>query len=227
MAEIIKLDAQELVKLTECEEIIEQGLDTTQQVVSALMTIKEQKLYRQDHKTWEAYCSSRWGFGANYASKLINAERVREIVPVANERQARELAQFSDEEKVEIWEEAKEKAGGEDKITAKILSEAAGKIKKKGSDFADPAPLAKLLGLLRSAEDLYSTEHEDAIFIGFNHDAWRMSLTGMRAMLHNQMPEATCDQCGGRGCPACNNRGWLTAGECRTLGISSRSESDD
>ena len=56
MAEIIKLDAQELVKLTECEEIIEQGLDTTQQVVSALMTIKEQKLYRQDHKTWEAYC---------------------------------------------------------------------------------------------------------------------------------------------------------------------------
>ncbi len=227
MAEIIKLTSDELVQLGQCEQIIEQGLDTTQQVVSAMMTIKENKLYRQDYGSWESYCSSRWGFGANYASKLINAERVREIVPVANERQARELAQFSDEEKVEIWEDAKERAGGEDKITAKILSEAARR-RKDPNEFADPAVLAKLLGLMRSAEDLYSTSQEDTVFIGFDHDGWRMALTGLRAMLHNQMPHAQCKECGGRGCPACNNRGWLTAGECRKLQTADfRSESDD
>lgn len=36
---------------------------------------------------------------------------VAEIVPVQNERQAREIKTLSDEEKVEAWERASEEAG--------------------------------------------------------------------------------------------------------------------
>ena len=55
MAEIVKLTSQELVELQRCEQIIQDGLQTTGEVIMALKTIKDGKLYRQDYRSFEAY----------------------------------------------------------------------------------------------------------------------------------------------------------------------------
>ena len=67
----------ELVTSTlEAEEtIIERGLATFMEVGEALGRIRDQRLYKQTHSSFDAYCRARWGFGRNYGDKQIRAAR--------------------------------------------------------------------------------------------------------------------------------------------------------
>ncbi len=64
MPELVKLTGQELVRLHVCEDKISRGIEVTSEVILALKEIKEGKLYRQDYKSFNEYCSQKWGFGA-------------------------------------------------------------------------------------------------------------------------------------------------------------------
>ena len=85
-----------------------------------LGTIRDGRLYRADHATFEEYCRERWGFARgfarNYANKVIAAAEVvgnlGTTVPTlpANERQARPLASLPAEAQPEVWREAVETA---------------------------------------------------------------------------------------------------------------------
>lgn len=67
------------------------------------MRIRDGKLYRKDHPTFEAYCSHRWGFDRHYAHRLIDGVKVARMLPIGNtpapatESQARELAPLLDD----------------------------------------------------------------------------------------------------------------------------------
>lgn len=60
------------------------GLETTiakylagfYEVGYALMTIKDNRLYRDKYKTFEEYCTGRWAFNRRYADRLIRASYV-------------------------------------------------------------------------------------------------------------------------------------------------------
>lgn len=88
--------------LESCEAVIERGLATFVEVGNALLTIRDRRLYRQSHDTFEDYCRERWGFVASRARQLIGAAESVTAVTVGggpapkNEAQARELAPVKD-----------------------------------------------------------------------------------------------------------------------------------
>ncbi len=70
------MSAIELSRLAECEEIIEQGLQTFYDVGTALIEIRNGRLYRADYPTFEEYCQERWGFSDRNALYYMQAATV-------------------------------------------------------------------------------------------------------------------------------------------------------
>jgi hypothetical protein len=58
------------------EKIIEKGISHFVEVGTALMLIKQEKLYRLLFSTFEEYCQERWGFNRDYANKMIRSAAV-------------------------------------------------------------------------------------------------------------------------------------------------------
>lgn len=78
------LTTKEANSLTECESTIERGLSTFVEVGRALMEIRDAKLYRASHKTFEHYCDDRWKFTRQRAYQLIDQARVVKAVADAS-----------------------------------------------------------------------------------------------------------------------------------------------
>jgi hypothetical protein len=127
------LTTTERKTLTKCEKTIEKGLGTFVEVGQALYDIREEKLYRDAHATFEAYCTARWELSRSRAYQLIDAAEVRQglstivdILP-ANEAQTRPLTTIDCEQVGDVWQEVIEKApkdeAGEPVITAKHVEE--------------------------------------------------------------------------------------------------------
>ena len=106
-----QLDATEKARLDELETVIERGLQTFYEVGKALEEIREQKLYRETHKTFENYCRDRWGMARPTAYRFINAAQVMEnLSPIGDilprkENQVRPLTQLSPELQIKIWQQ--------------------------------------------------------------------------------------------------------------------------
>lgn len=118
------ISSVEAAVLADQEAIIAQGLKTFYAVGTALWTICDQRLYREDHSTFEDYCSARWGMQRSYAYRLIEAAGVvddvrhtvqdgvspiGDILP-ANEAQARALAMLPADQRGPAWQVAVETA---------------------------------------------------------------------------------------------------------------------
>ena len=67
------LAVTEQYKLKECETVIERGLNTFVDVGNALAAIRDGKLYRETHGTFEDYCRDKWGFSRPRAYQFIEA----------------------------------------------------------------------------------------------------------------------------------------------------------
>jgi hypothetical protein len=100
----------------QCEAVIERGLSGFIEVGSALLKIRDSRLYRQSFRTFEQYCRERWGMVASRARQLClaaeavnNLESVTNVTP-ANEAQARPLAPLAPEQQREAWSRAVETA---------------------------------------------------------------------------------------------------------------------
>ena len=91
------LTAAETDRLVELEQAVGRGLQTFVEVGQALAEIRDRKLYRASHDTFEWYCRERWGFTRQRALQFIDAAAVTTVVVKAglpaptNEAQAREL----------------------------------------------------------------------------------------------------------------------------------------
>jgi hypothetical protein len=120
--EQLSLSLAEQADLTTHESQIERGLQTFYEVGAALLAIRDQRLYRAAHATFEAYCRERWGMTRMRASQLIQAAEIMGDVnnclqAPANEAQARPLAAVAPEDRAEVWREAVETAPN-GKVTA-------------------------------------------------------------------------------------------------------------
>lgn len=78
---------------------------------ATLAEIRDSRLYRIEFKTFETYCQERWGWGRDYANKLIQASAVVSSLPagldtiVCKEGHARELAKAPEEERAAVIDE--------------------------------------------------------------------------------------------------------------------------
>jgi hypothetical protein len=98
-----RLSDEERALLDQCEEVIAAGLLTFMDVGNALAMVHVGKLYREAFGTFDEYCAKKWGITDRRARQLMDAAAVGTMVPVQNERQARELLAFPEDERAEIW----------------------------------------------------------------------------------------------------------------------------
>lgn len=123
--EVITLE--EATRLIELELIVETGLTVFVAVGNALLEIRDSRLYRQNYRTFEAYCRDRWGMVRRNADRLIQAAEVAEnLGPIGlipqTESQARPLTRLEPEVQREVWQAVVESTPVE-AITAKAVEE--------------------------------------------------------------------------------------------------------
>ena len=122
-----KTEASNLLNVVErqilesLEEVIESGVESYLATGSALKEIRDQRLYREGFKSFDAYVKSRWCFQRDYADKLIDSSETKQKVhtmvgssgadKIQNERQLRELKSVPDESLAKVIAKASEIAG--------------------------------------------------------------------------------------------------------------------
>lgn len=129
--EIIQpLTDDEKKHLRKCEKTIHKGLGTFVEVGTALADIRNKRLYRLTHSTFEEYVQAVLLLSRPYAySVMESAEVMRDLssiedIPLpANEGQARELRRWKTaEERIEKWRSVVKAANGYP-LTAKLVRE--------------------------------------------------------------------------------------------------------
>ncbi len=83
MTDLVKkgpLTVAEQDLLVQCEETISEGIQTFVEVGQALMSVRDNRLYRATHPTFDAYVEERWGFTKGRANQLVRAAAVAELI---------------------------------------------------------------------------------------------------------------------------------------------------
>jgi hypothetical protein len=110
------------------------------EVGEALLTIRDNRLYRASHATFEEYCDQRWGFNRDIADRTIRSAEVAGILRptgrIPNEAQARELAPLRDDPAVvrAVWADIVEQ---EPKPTAAAVRERVQRLQPARRDRVD------------------------------------------------------------------------------------------
>lgn len=115
------------------ERRIAAGLQTFREVGVALLEIRDQRLYRDTHSSFESYCGERWGMNRTRAYQLIDSARVVSALgdpeDLMNEAQARELASLNVEDAQKVWAEVEKRAEETHKpITAPLIRAVKGEV---------------------------------------------------------------------------------------------------
>ena len=99
------------------ESVIDAGMQTFVHVGNALLEIRDGRLYRHTHATFEDYCRERWGLKQSHAYRLMDAAQVVDVLkssPIgelpATESQARPLTVLEPAQQREAWQRAVETA---------------------------------------------------------------------------------------------------------------------
>jgi hypothetical protein len=107
----MKTNDTEQSELAECEAAIERNLSVFYETGQALQKIRDERLYRVTHETFEQYCKERWDMSKAYANRTIEASLiVANLTPMGviptSERQSRELAGLSLDDQRKVWQKA-------------------------------------------------------------------------------------------------------------------------
>jgi len=103
---------------------------------TALRFLRDKRLYRSTHRTFEEYCRERFGMQRAYPYRLIDAAAVVDnLSPIGDklpttESQCRPLARLDVDEQCEVWQQAVCEAGG--KIpTGRVVKDIVQRLKEK------------------------------------------------------------------------------------------------
>lgn len=125
-------------ELHRLESRIEKGLRAFWEIGQSLSEIRDQRLYRQNYKTFDEYCLERWEMSRRSVYQLIDAASVYEnvrhgaqILP-ANERQVRPLVNLPPEKQREAWAKAVSTAPN-GKVTASHVAQVAREYHRENS----------------------------------------------------------------------------------------------
>jgi hypothetical protein len=105
------LTSDERQSLAQCEAAVDTLKWAFWLAGKALQIIRDSRLYRAEHASFEDYCWNRWGMKANYAGKLIRTWQVAEAlfdlasngsVPIGTPRLSLEQAKKANQ--AQVWE---------------------------------------------------------------------------------------------------------------------------
>jgi hypothetical protein len=153
------LDAAEVELLDSYESRIEKGLSSFIEVGEALTAIRDARLYRAAHGTFEDYCRVKWGMRKSQAYRLIEAAEILSPIgdaakAITTESQARELSAVPVPERAAVVEKAILATGG--KITAAAIREAAKPDESEHVEVTIEAPHRQLsAAAMTEAHDLW------------------------------------------------------------------------
>jgi hypothetical protein len=106
----LRLSASERRRLTALEDVVTKGDRVSYlEVGLALQEIRDGRLYRATHSTFEDYCQDTWDWGRSRADKQIRAATVVVELGAAastlpNESIARELGKIKDQgQRAKVW----------------------------------------------------------------------------------------------------------------------------
>ena len=161
------LTAEERKRLQVCETTIHKGLGTFVEVGNALMEIRDSRLYRVAHPTFEIYVQRVLALSRPRAYELIDGAQVmRDLSAIAdislpqNEGQARELRRLkSPEERCEKWKEVVAAAGKDNALTAKFIRQT---INPSGPALARESDAAKIQICLNKLRALFKGSSNQA-----------------------------------------------------------------
>lgn len=131
-AELMWLSGEEAHDLAQLEDTIARGLGTFVEVGTALTVIRDRRLHRQTHSTFEGYCADNWGMSRPRAYELMSAAAtvsalsdMPDTPPVENARQAAALAPIIREHGPEAAAEVLAQAAAAGPVTAASIRQAA------------------------------------------------------------------------------------------------------
>ena len=135
-------------EFAELKTVVKKGWSTFLDVASAVLTINQKRLYRDEYETFDAFCKDGLGLSRPYAYSLIGCAEVNEQmsaiadirVKPLTESQFRELIPVPEGKRVDAWRGAL-KLAGDKPVTAKVVRQAAAKFKTK--QIGKPAKTAK------------------------------------------------------------------------------------
>ena len=109
------------------EAIIARGLATFTEVGASLLIIRDNRLYKETHSTFESYCQERWGWSKRHANRHIQAAHLGDILgPIGpkptTESQARELTPLRDQP--DVLRDAWDQVQTEGNVTAQSIRDA-------------------------------------------------------------------------------------------------------
>ena len=151
------LTQPEKCRLVEHEEIIGRNLKAFYETGTSLLAIRDGRLYRETHGTFEEYLQDRWDIGRAHAYRLISAtQTVENLSPIgdipATESQVRELSGLNPEAQREAWRKALETAPDR-KPTATHIRQAAGEFRGKRKYGPDYLEIREEIDRLRREAD--------------------------------------------------------------------------
>lgn len=139
----------EAMGLAELEAVIAAGLHTFVDVGRALARIKEVELYKNDHKTFEAYCRDKWDFGKGYANHQIRAANLTATIVAkglpapGSEGVCRALSKVPEQDRAKVWAALVEGRQAHE-VTAKEVTVAVSKhVEKQAPKEAEAKPAKK------------------------------------------------------------------------------------
>lgn len=180
--ETTALTRLESMKLVDLEMTIEDGLATFVLVGAALAMIREQRLYRETHNTFDEYCQERWGWTASRSRQLIGAsDVVQSIESVTSgnglpptEKHARALVSVPGEKRAEVWQQAVDTAPKDQDGKPRVTSDHVREVAKPHSRPTDifrtrrRRPAERVRELLRVAAGLGDVDDVEIATIDYN-----------------------------------------------------------
>jgi len=224
-----QITAPEITRLKQLEKIIKAGEKTFIEVGLALTEIRDDKLYRAEHGSFEKYMDRAWGWSKQHGYRIIEAAHVAKAIPeVKSQNAANALAKVPPPRRQNVVEKIVETGK---KVTAaaikavskpptrpaKTILDGTGlEVPKEALTVWNRMPEAQNLlskvsdirGALKSAQD-----NEDKLFAEVDFTDCLAKLNQVYIDLQRAKPFAVCPSCSGidsEGCMTCYERGLVS-----------------
>ncbi len=229
------LSTTEVHRLESLERVIDKGMRSFLDVGSALAEIRNDRLYRAQHDSFEDYCKERWGFTGSRGRQLIGAfEGIaglpEDLPKPVNSAQAAALASVDEESRGEVWADALEDAEerGAEQPTAQEIREAAARRAHDNwaTESAGDANIAEVKPMMQQLLKTLSEAADQAERLAkTSAGAWLLTsgsallkhIRDARDHVSSAKPAGACPICNGDGCARCFETGWVNSTRLRML----------
>jgi hypothetical protein len=165
------LQRSEITRKKTLEAIIRDGLKTFTDVGNALLEIRDRRLYRDTHISFESYCKTKWGITKTHANRLIGASRVvdniKEVGPIPlNESTVRPLTSLQPDQQREVWRKLTARVDDPKSVTSHIVTRIVNEVVGDERRTAKRAKLKKPSMNVRRLDVLAAIDHWAAALLG-------------------------------------------------------------